>query len=91
MELGAQPETSMSSMPELTGRSSGRVQSRRLDGRLGLPPDIPIILFVGNLVPVKGLDVLVEACSILKKVGLKYHCLLIGGAMRAIGEPDRCS
>jgi glycosyltransferase involved in cell wall biosynthesis len=52
-------------------------------GRLGLEPDIPIILFVGNLLPVKGLDVLVEASFLLKKDGVKFSCLLIGqGPMR---------
>ena len=52
-------------------------------GRLGLEPDIPIVLFVGNLLPVKGLDVLVEASSHLKKDGVKFSCLLIGqGPMR---------
>ncbi len=51
--------------------------------RLGLPHDIPIFLFVGNLLPVKGLDVLVEACSLLKRDGVKSLCLLIGqGPMR---------
>ena len=73
----------MSSIQESIGRSFGPVRGRRLDGRLGLPPDIPIILFVGNLLPVKGLDVLVEACSLLKRDGAKFSCLLIGqGPMR---------
>jgi glycosyltransferase involved in cell wall biosynthesis len=46
--------------------------------RLGLPLDIPIIPFVGNLLPVKGLDVLVEACSLLKRDRASFSCLLIG-------------
>ena len=61
-------------------RPGPRAEARR---RLGLPPDIPIVLFVGNLLPVKGLDVLVEASSHLKKDGVKFSCLLIGqGPMR---------
>jgi len=61
-------------------RPGSRAEARR---SLGLPADIPIILFVGNLLPVKGLDVLVEACSHLKRDGVKFSCLLIGqGPMR---------
>ena len=59
------------------------VNSENTTTIVGLPPDIPIILFVGNLLPVKGLDVLVEACSHLKRDGVKFSCLLIGqGPMR---------
>ena len=55
---------------------------------LGLPPDIPIILFIGNLLPVKGLDVLVDACSHLKREGVDFSCLMIGqGPMR--GQLER--
>ena len=50
-------------------------QSRRL---LGLPVDRPVLLFVGNLLPVKGLDVLLRACEILTKSGLDYYLALIG-------------
>ncbi len=61
-------------------RPGPRAEARR---RLELPPDIPIVLFVGDLLPVKGLDVLVDACSHLKRDGVKFSCLLIGqGPMR---------
>ncbi len=45
---------------------------------LGLPPGLPIILFVGNLVPVKGPDVLVHACRQLKLSGTRFACYLAG-------------
>ena len=61
-------------------RPGPRAEARR---RLELPPDNPIILFVGNLLPVKGLDVLVEALSQLKREDVQFLCLLIGqGPMR---------
>jgi glycosyltransferase involved in cell wall biosynthesis len=45
---------------------------------LGLPRDERIVLFVGNLLPVKGLDVLVRACARLAQHGLGFTCYLIG-------------
>jgi glycosyltransferase involved in cell wall biosynthesis len=54
---------------------------------LNLPADTPLILFVGNLVSVKGLDVLLDACGRLHAGGVSYTCLLIGaGPLR--GELD---
>ena len=47
--------------------------------RLGLPPTTPIVLFVGHLVPVKGLDVLLEACTALVADNVRFSCYLIGG------------
>jgi glycosyltransferase involved in cell wall biosynthesis len=52
--------------------------------RLGIPEDEPMILFVGNLVPVKGVDVLIQACARLASRGLRFRCLVIGqGPLRA--------
>jgi glycosyltransferase involved in cell wall biosynthesis len=47
--------------------------------RLGLDrePD-PLLLFVGNLLPVKGLDVLIDACAALARDGFRFRCHLIG-------------
>jgi glycosyltransferase involved in cell wall biosynthesis len=38
----------------------------------------PFILFVGNLVRVKGLDVLIDALAALARQGLRFRCGLIG-------------
>jgi glycosyltransferase involved in cell wall biosynthesis len=52
----------------------------------------PLVLFVGNLLPVKGPDVLVDACDRLARRGVRFECRLIGqgvmkGAIeRQIGE-----
>jgi glycosyltransferase involved in cell wall biosynthesis len=47
-------------------------------GRLGLDPAVPLVLFVGNLLPVKGLDVLIDACDRLNRRGVAFDCRLIG-------------
>ncbi len=52
-----------------------RREARR---RLGLPLDRPLLLWVGRMVPVKGLDVLVEACSILKARKTGFQAALVG-------------
>jgi glycosyltransferase involved in cell wall biosynthesis len=46
--------------------------------RLDLPTDAPTVLFVGNLEPVKGVDVLLDASARVAKTGLKFHLRLIG-------------
>ncbi|MEX2119552.1 MAG: glycosyltransferase [Pirellulales bacterium] len=46
--------------------------------RLELPAEEPLVLFVGNLLPVKGLDVLLDACALLRKRQGRFHCLILG-------------
>ena len=46
--------------------------------RLGLDAQIPVVLFVGNLVKVKGTEILLEACARLIRDGLRFECYLIG-------------
>lgn len=38
----------------------------------------PLILFVGNLVPVKGIGTLLRACRLLEQEGVAFQCRLIG-------------
>lgn len=57
--------------------------------RLGLDPtDDPLILFVGNLLPVKGIDVLIDACATIAAEGQRFRCHVLGqgplaGVLRA--------
>jgi glycosyltransferase involved in cell wall biosynthesis len=46
--------------------------------RVGLTGDVPNVLFVGALVPVKGLDYLLPACSKLMAGGFRFRCHVVG-------------
>ncbi|MBL8798965.1 MAG: glycosyltransferase [Planctomycetia bacterium] len=59
----------------------GRPQCR---ARLGLPADLPVFVWVGRMVPVKGLDVLLTACEQLRARQPAFQFCLIGdGPLRA--------
>jgi len=65
-------------------RPGDRVEARRF---LDLPPDDPVILFVGRIDPIKGIDVLVDAlCGLRSEMWLTAppRLLLVGGGE---GEP----
>ncbi len=56
-------------------------------GRLKLDITGKIILFVGNLVAVKAIDKLLEACELLHQQGIVFHTAVIGqGTLRACLE-----
>jgi D-inositol-3-phosphate glycosyltransferase len=60
-----------------------RAQARE---RVGLPPDQPVLLNVGRIVPRKGLDVVIHALAILKRqYGFNPLLLVVGGDAP---EPD---
>lgn len=46
--------------------------------KLGLKAAVPMLLYVGNLLPVKGVDILVEACGKLVGSGVQFVCQLVG-------------
>ncbi len=57
---------------------------------LGLAPDEPVILFVGRIDPIKGIDTLLEAMAILaadSTIEAKPTLLLVGGDLDASGAP----
>jgi D-inositol-3-phosphate glycosyltransferase len=62
---------------------------------LNLPPDAKIVLFVGRLEPIKGVDILLEALSQLDCSGCQGLALIVGGnldgteAARLLGMRDR--
>jgi peptidoglycan/xylan/chitin deacetylase (PgdA/CDA1 family) len=58
-----------------------RCETRR---RLGIPPEGKVLVWVGRMVSVKGLDILVQACGILKQRGVESHLYLVGdGPLRS--------
>jgi glycosyltransferase involved in cell wall biosynthesis len=63
-----------------------RNDSRR---RLGIPIEGRALLWVGRLVPVKGLDILLKSCEILRDRGVSFHLYLVGeGPLRGTLEAD---
>jgi glycosyltransferase involved in cell wall biosynthesis len=46
--------------------------------KLNLPVGERVVLFVGNLVPVKGIDVLLEACARLSQQGTAFQLHIVG-------------
>lgn len=52
-----------------------RAAARR---RLGIAADGPVVVWVGRMVPVKGLDVLVRAVAELRSAGVAFHLYLVG-------------
>jgi glycosyltransferase involved in cell wall biosynthesis len=52
-----------------------RPEARR---RLGLPQDRPLLLFVGNFVPVKNIETLLAAAAILRARATDFQLLLVG-------------
>jgi peptidoglycan/xylan/chitin deacetylase (PgdA/CDA1 family) len=52
-----------------------RAEARR---RLGLAAEGRVLLWVGRMVPVKGLDVLLEACTLLRARGVEFRLYLVG-------------
>jgi len=51
--------------------------------KLGMEQHVPTLLYVGNLFPMKGVDVLVDACEQFKKQGMAFNCYIVGaGSMR---------
>jgi glycosyltransferase involved in cell wall biosynthesis len=54
---------------------------------VGMSDDAPNVLFVGSLVPVKGLDFLLPACARLAAAGRRFRLHLVGsGPLRATLE-----
>lgn len=46
--------------------------------KLGLPDDVPLLLFIGRFIPAKGLLDVVRACAILRDQGMSLRLLCIG-------------
>jgi D-inositol-3-phosphate glycosyltransferase len=53
---------------------------------IGVPPCERVLLFVGRIEPLKGIDVLIEAIAILRQQGLPVCLSVIGG--EAEGDPE---
>ena len=61
--------SAMSAAPSLRGRAGG---------------EAPYLLFLSNLIPSKGVYVLLDACRVLKERGLQFVCDFVGGETKEI-------
>lgn len=50
---------------------------------LGIEPSLRLVLYAGNLVPSKGLDVLIDAFSLLRSKGIAERLVIIGAGPEA--------
>lgn len=75
MEAARSREVPSRIMRDKTARQDRRGSANEIDPQL----QRPIFLFVGQIVPRKGLKVLLEACSILKQQGYQDFTLLVVG------------
>jgi alpha-1,6-mannosyltransferase len=56
----------------------------RLRERLGLDPDVRLIVYAGRFTPEKKLDVLLDA---VRKLGSDYHLIVVGGGAASSDAP----
>lgn len=46
--------------------------------KLNIPPEVPVIGYIGTFVQYEGLDHLAEACGLLKEKNLEFRLLIVG-------------
>ncbi len=57
--------------------------------RLGIPLGGPVLLWVGRMVPVKGLNILLQSCGELRDAGVEFQVYLLGdGPLRPAIEAE---
>lgn len=56
-------------------------------GELDIAPDEQVVLFVGRIDPIKGLDTLLQATKFLKESGSAARTHIVGGDLDDAGEP----
>ena len=78
VDLGAQPDAVrviLDGVDKTIFCPGDRTAAQR---RLNLAPGIRHLLFVGNLLEVKGIDVLLQACGRLRDASVDWHLHLVG-------------
>ncbi|WP_066423496.1 hormogonium polysaccharide biosynthesis glycosyltransferase HpsP [Anabaena sp. 4-3] len=53
-------------------------QKQLLNSKLGVPEDVPLVLFMSRVEPKKGLNLLIPALEKLLQLGMKFHFILAG-------------
>lgn len=63
-----------------------RPRDPSLAARLQIPPNVPVIGYIGSFVDYEGLDDLTRACGNLKKQGLQFRLVLVGASEGPVYE-----
>ena len=72
---------------EMYGRNISEKELEDIYAKYNLKKNVPIILYVGRIVELKGIEYLLEASKILKNRGLEFTLFFVGdGKMRAFVE-----
>lgn len=50
--------------------------------------EVPTVLFLSNLIPSKGVEVLLDACALLRRKGIRFACAVAGAPSPACMEED---
>lgn len=66
--------------------SMGNIDKSVARRRLGLPDDVPILLFFGQIKEVKGLEYVIKAADLLKKRGVDFRLVIAGKVWKASFE-----
>lgn len=72
----------ISQLPPHNGRASGWLKER-------LDIDAPVIMYVGNLQPYQGVDLLLEAFAVALRRGCEAHLVVAGGSENRLGLYER--
>ena len=98
-EAPAAPEIEVEVDGELAAEATSTTDSAisQLRAQLGIPPETPVIGYIGSLVSYEGLPDLVRACAIIRDRGARFRLLIVGSGadagriQAAASEADRKS
>lgn len=63
-----------------------RPRDAALAAQIGLPQTVPVIGYVGSFVGYEGLELLIEACALLRTAGKQFRLLLVGSESGGVGS-----
>ena len=85
--MGVQPDRVFVTERGVDTQNFCRGDRQEARKRLGIPLELPALLWVGRMAPVKGLSVLLEACAQLRASGQRFRLYLVGdGELRSSME-----
>ena len=66
---------------DLARRRSTEEEIREVCAQANIPEGVPVLLFAGRIVRIKGLDLILEAVRILKDEGADFRMIFVGDGM----------